>query len=96
MQTFLDSVKKRSDSHPPSRPNPELFIPPNGVRKSRNNQQFTQIIPAFIFEATVCARFKFSVQILADNPYSVEFENRMASSSFSNGINETTGPKISS
>ena len=43
MQMFFGSVKKRSASTPPSRPTPEFLTPPNGVRKSRRNQQFTVI-----------------------------------------------------
>ena len=45
MHTFLGSVKKRRASNPPSRPIPLLLTPPNGVLKSRNNQQFTQNQP---------------------------------------------------
>ena len=49
--TVFGSVKKRSASSPPSRPNPLCFIPPNGVRRSRNSQQFTQIVPLSIGSA---------------------------------------------
>jgi hypothetical protein len=45
MQTFFGSVKKRSASSPPSRPTPLCFIPPNGTRRSRTSQQFTQTVP---------------------------------------------------
>jgi len=45
MQTFFGSVKKRSASSPPSRPTPLAFIPPNGTRRSRTSQQFTQTVP---------------------------------------------------
>jgi hypothetical protein len=33
MQTFFSSVKNRKASKPPSRPTPDCFIPPNGVRR---------------------------------------------------------------
>jgi hypothetical protein len=46
MQTFFASVKKWSASLPPSRPTPLCFMPPNGTRKSRTSQQFTQTVPA--------------------------------------------------
>ena len=45
MQTFFGSVKKRSASSPPSRPTPLCFMPPNGTRRSRTSQQFTQTVP---------------------------------------------------
>lgn len=51
-QTFFGSVKKRKASKPPSFPRPECFIPPNGVRKSRNIQQLIQTIPDWILLAT--------------------------------------------
>ena len=47
IQTFFASVKKRMASSPPSRPEPEAFMPPNGVRRSRNNQQLTHTMPVF-------------------------------------------------
>src|SRR5688572_18377399 len=34
MHTFFSSVKNRRASKPPSRPTPELFMPPKGVRRS--------------------------------------------------------------
>ena len=45
MQTFFGSVKNRKASSPPSRPTPLCFMPPNGTRKSRIIQQFTQTVP---------------------------------------------------
>src|SRR6266536_4406985 len=45
MQTFFGSVKNRNASSPPSRPMPLCFIPPNGTRRSRTSQQFTQTVP---------------------------------------------------
>jgi hypothetical protein len=41
--------KKRKASKPPSRPTPDCFIPPNGVRKSRKSHVLTQTIPLSIF-----------------------------------------------
>ena len=72
MQTFFASVKKRIASNPPSLPTPEFFIPPNGVLKSRSNQQLIQMIPLCTCAATRCARERFCVQMVADKPYSVE------------------------
>ncbi len=37
-------------------------MPPNGVRRSRRNQQFTQVIPTRSFSATRWPRFRFVVQ----------------------------------
>jgi len=45
MQTFFGSVKNRNASSPPSRPTPLAFMPPNGTRRSRTSQQFTQTVP---------------------------------------------------
>ncbi|MEY3369019.1 MAG: hypothetical protein RI973_2174 [Bacteroidota bacterium] len=45
MHTFFGSVKKRKASSPPSRPTPEFFTPPKGVRKSRNIQQLIHTMP---------------------------------------------------
>jgi hypothetical protein len=65
----LGSVKKRSASSPPSRPTPEfLTLPPNGVRKSRRNQQLIQTIPDSRRAATRCARDRFVVQTEAARP----------------------------
>jgi hypothetical protein len=72
MQIFFSSVKNLKASNPPSRPTPEFFIPPNGVRKSRRSHVFTQMIPLSSFSATRCARERFSVQTVADKPYSTE------------------------
>src|ERR1043165_7581415 len=58
IKTFLASVKNRIASHPPSRPTPLAFTPPNGVRRSRTSQQLIQTIPASIFSATRWARFR--------------------------------------
>ena len=96
MQTFFVSVKNFIASQPPSRPTPECFIPPKGVRKSRSNQQFTQTMPLLSCAATRWARFKFSVHNVADNPYAVLFAYCITSSSESKGMIVTTGPKISS
>ena|SRR5690606_28020741 len=45
IKTFFASVKKRRASHPPSRPTPEAFIPPKGVRRSRTSHELSQTIP---------------------------------------------------
>ena len=45
IQTFFSSVKNFNASNPPSRPTPEFFIPPKGVRKSRRSQQLIHTIP---------------------------------------------------
>src|SRR5712691_6101311 len=45
MQMFFASVKKCNASVPPSRPTPLAFMPPNGTRRSRTSQQFTQTVP---------------------------------------------------
>src|SRR5258708_5931605 len=68
IQTFFCSVKNFNASKPPSRPTPEFFIPPKGVRKSRKSQQLTQIIPLCSWAATRCARLRFSVQIIPASP----------------------------
>src|ERR1700726_1605061 len=70
---------------PPSRPIPERPAPPNGVRRSRRNQQLTQVIPTRNLSATRCPRFRFVVQTEAANPYFVSFALATASSSVSNG-----------
>lgn len=46
-QIFLDSVQNSRDSRWHSLPMPDIFIPPNGIRKSRTIQQLHQIVPAF-------------------------------------------------
>jgi hypothetical protein len=56
MQTFFGSVKKCSASLPPSRPSPDCLAPPQGVRKSRNNQQLIQTMPYSRRAASRCAR----------------------------------------
>src|SRR5439155_4557606 len=43
--TFFGSVKNLNASRPPSRPTPESFMPPKGVRKSRSIQQLIQTMP---------------------------------------------------
>src|SRR5687768_870581 len=96
IQTFFGSVKKRSASNPPSRPTPEFFTPPKGVRKSRSSHVFTQTIPASSLWARRWHRLRSELHSEADNPYSVEFACLMASSSESKGIRVATGPKISS
>src|SRR6266568_1309798 len=68
MQTFFGSVKKRRASSPPSRPTPLCFMPPNGTRRSRTSQQFTQTVPVWIRSATRWARFRFCVQTLEARP----------------------------
>jgi hypothetical protein len=45
MQTFFSSVKNFNASNPPSRPTPDDFTPPKGVRRSRSSQQLTHTIP---------------------------------------------------
>src|ERR1700758_5887724 len=75
---------------------PESPTPPKGVRRSRRNQQFTQVMPTFICRATRCARFKSFVQIDAAKPYFVSFAIATASSSESKVLTWHTGPKISS
>jgi hypothetical protein len=45
IQMFFASVKKCNASIPPSRPTPLAFMPPNGTRRSRTSQQFTQTVP---------------------------------------------------
>src|SRR5712692_4412736 len=94
--TFLGSVKKRSASNPPSRPTPDSFMPPNGVRRSRSIQQFTHTIPESRRAATRCARERSRVQTEADRPYRVAFASCTAWSASSNGCRVATGPKISS
>jgi hypothetical protein len=68
MQTFFDSVKKRSASTPPSRPTPEFLTPPNGVRKSRRSQQLIQTMPNSRRPETRCARSRLVVQSDAASP----------------------------
>jgi aminomuconate-semialdehyde/2-hydroxymuconate-6-semialdehyde dehydrogenase len=75
---------------------PELFIPPNGILRSRSIQVFTQTTPESILDATRCARLISRVKRLADKPYFVEFAIFITSSSVLNGIIDTTGPNISS
>src|SRR5438105_879799 len=67
-QTFFGSVKKRKASRPPSRPMPDSFIPPNGVRKSRSIQQLTQTMPLWIWADTRWARERSRVQSDAASP----------------------------
>src|SRR5207237_5832192 len=67
-QTFFASVKNRSASIPPSRPTPDSFTPPNGVRRSRSIQQLTQTIPLCSWAATRCARDRSRVQSEAARP----------------------------
>src|SRR4029079_18972681 len=43
--TFLGSVKKRSESSPPSRPTPDPLTPPKGTLRSRIIQQLTHTVP---------------------------------------------------
>src|SRR5207249_11453243 len=68
IQMFFSSVKNLSASKPPSRPTPLSFIPPNGVRKSRRSQQFSQTTPHSRLAATRCARERFSVHTVAERP----------------------------
>src|SRR5215510_1199907 len=96
MQMFFGSVKKRRASSPPSRPTPLCFMPPNGTRRSRTNQQFTQTVPVLIRSATRWARPRFCVQTLDERPYSTSSAWLITSSSLSKGVIVTTGPKISS
>ena len=86
-QIFFSSVKNRNASKPPSRPTPEFFTPPNGVRRSLRSQQLTQTIPDSICSAIRCARERFSVQTVAERPYSTELAYFKTSSSVSNGVN---------
>lgn len=44
-QIFCGSVKKSKASKPPSRPTPDCFTPPKGVRKSRKSQVLIHTIP---------------------------------------------------
>src|SRR5579863_2845487 len=60
-QMFIGSEKKPSECMPPSRPIPESFAPPNGVRRSRRYQSFTQVMPTSICRATRWARCRFEV-----------------------------------
>src|SRR5215207_3671320 len=69
--TFFASVKNRSASQPPSRPTPDCFTPPNGVRRSRSIQQFTQVMPAWRFAATRCARSSDLLHTTDARPYCV-------------------------
>src|SRR3954463_1975609 len=66
--TFLGSEKKRSASRPPSRPIPDSFMPPNGVRRSRISQQLTQTTPLWSCAATRWARLRSRVQREAESP----------------------------
>ena len=70
--------------------------PPKGVRKSRKNQQFTQVMPTFIWRATRSLASYSLVQIEAARPYFVSLAMLTASSSLSKGVTWQTGPKISS
>src|ERR1700730_5102025 len=67
-QTFLASVKKSSDSNPPSRPRPLSFIPPKGTRRSRSSQVLTHTVPLSIAPATRWAFWRSRVQTLAESP----------------------------
>src|SRR5207248_7566852 len=96
MHTVFASVKNRSASSPPSRPTPLCFTPPKGVRRSRRSQQFTHTVPASIFSASRCARPRSRVHRDADRPYLTPLTIANNSSSRSNGVTVTTGPKISS
>ena len=77
--TFFASVKNRRASQPPSRPTPLCLTPPNGVRKSRNIQQFTQTMPVFNLAASECARVTLLVHTENAKPYVVLFAKSMAS-----------------
>ena len=68
MQMFWGSVKNSKASNPPSRPKPEAFTPPNGVRRSRNNHVLTQTMPDSMPAATRWARFKSVVHSVAARP----------------------------
>src|SRR5262249_1169628 len=68
MHTVLGSVKKRKASSPPSRPTPLCLTPPNGVRRSRSSQQFTQTVPHSNRSATRWARSRSRVHSDADKP----------------------------
>src|ERR1043165_3413233 len=96
MQTFFGSVTKSNASKPPSRPTPDDLTPPNGVRRSRNNQQFTQTMPACNSLATRLAFVISCDQTVEARPYMVELAIIKTSSSLSKGMIVTTGPKISS
>ena len=72
---------------------PESPTPPKGVRKSRRNQQFTQVIPTRSFSATRCPRFKSVVHTEAARPYFVSFAFAMASSSRIEWSDVTHGPE---
>src|SRR5262249_26453313 len=67
-QTFFASVKKSSESNPPSRPTPLSFIPPKGTRRSRSSHVLTHTVPLSIAAATRCAFWRSRVQTLADSP----------------------------
>ena len=47
---------------------PESPTPPNGVRRSRMKKQLTHTVPARSFDATRCARERFSVKSIALRP----------------------------
>ncbi len=59
-------------------------------------KQFTQTVPALSRADTRCARDRFSVKTIAFSPYRVSLARATTSSSVSNGMATTTGPKISS
>src|ERR1700755_2547770 len=75
---------------------PDCFEPPNGVLRSRRNQEFTQVIPTSICAATRWARVRLSVQIEVASPYGLSLASVIASSSLSHGVMWQHGPKISS
>src|SRR5215475_9857207 len=96
MKTFLTSVNACNASGPSSRPSPDCLTPPNGVQYRTDECELTLSVPVSTPRATRRARPTSRVQSEPDNPYSVSFARRMASSSSRNGNTDTTGPKISS
>lgn len=90
------SEKKSREYSPPSLPIPDALTPPNGVRRSRRFQQFTQTMPVSRRGDTRCALDRSRVHTVDASPYALSLASARASSSVSNGARWQTGPKISS
>ena len=71
---------------PSSRPNPDCFIPPNGVATRTELFELTLSTPASTPRATRSARAPSRVQIEPESPYGVSFASRIASASSTNGV----------
>src|SRR5215470_328978 len=96
IQTVFIFVNSLMPTAPSSRPCPDHFTPPNGIRGSEATMRLINTIPASSSLINLCCSAGSLVQALAPSPNRLSFAIRMASVMSLARNTLATGPNISS